>query len=142
MGAGAQVHELTLAVEGDDGVLRQIIDELHLIRLFLLLHEFDGFGAGQLEALQFQLFLADLAHFGLDLLQIAGGEGEGGVQIVIEAVVDTGADGQLHLGMQALDGLGQHVGAGVPVGLAVLLVFKGIDVFFAHGMILLVVGAG
>src|SRR5699024_2500566 len=53
-------------------------------------------------------------------------------------------DGQLHLGVQPLHGLGQDVGAGVPVGVAVLRVFKGIlIVFFGHFDCLLscVVGA-
>ena len=142
MRAGAQIHELALTVEGNNGVLRQIVDQLHLVGLLLLLHELDGFLTGQLEALQLQLLLADLPHLGFDLRQVFGGKGKGRVQIVIEAVVDAGADGQLHLRVQALHGLGQNVGAGMPVGLAVLLVFKGVDVFFAHGNILLVVGAG
>ena len=61
-----------------------------------------------------------------------GSKGEGGVKIVIPALVDGGADGQLHLGPQALDGLSHNVGAGVPEGLAVLRVFKGVQVFFRH----------
>ena len=71
--------------------------------------------------------------------QVVGSKGKGRVQIVVKAVVDAGADGQLHLRPQALHRLRQNVGAGMPVRLAVLLVFKGVDVFFAHGNILLVV---
>ena len=142
VGAGAQVNELALLVEGDVGILRQVVDQLDLIGLLLLLHILDGFLAGQLEALQLQLLLADLAHLRLDLRQVVGGKGERRIQIVVKAVVDAGADGQLHLGVQALHRLGQNVGAGVPVGLAVLFIFKGVDVFFAHGNILLVIGAG
>ena len=146
MGTGAQVHELSLLIEGDVGVGGQVVDQLHLVGLFLLLHELDGLGAGQLEALQLQLLLADLPHLCLDLRQVVGGKGKGRVQIVIKAVVDAGADGQLHLRVQALDGLGQDVGAGVPVGLAVLFVFKRkflvFLVDFAHSLFLLVIGAG
>ena len=142
MGAGAQVHELALLVEGDVGVLRQVVDEFHLVGLLLLLHELDGLGAGQLEALQLQLLLADLPHLCLDLRQVIGGKGKGCIQIVVKAVVDAGADGQLHLRPQALHRLGQNVGAGMPVRLAVLLVFKRVDVFLAHGTVLLVLGAG
>jgi len=140
--AGAQIHELALLIEGDVGVLRQVVDQLHLVGLFLLLHELDGLGAGQLEALQLQLLLADLPHLRLDLRQVLLREGERRVQIVIIAVVDGRSDGQLHLRPQPLHGLGQNVGAGVPVRLAVLLVFKRIDVLFAHDMLLLVIGAG
>ena len=142
VGAGAQVGKLTLLVEGDVGVLRQVVDQLHLVGLLLLLHELDGLGAGQLEALQLQLLLADLPHLCLDLRQVIGGKGKGCVQIVVKAVVDAGADGQLHLRPQALHRLRQNVGAGMPVRLAVLLVFKRVDVFLAHGTVLLVLGAG
>ena len=133
-GTGAQVGEVALLVEGDVGVLRQVLDELHLVGLLLLLHELDGLLTGQLKALQLQLLLADLAHLGLESSQILGGEGAGGVKIVVEPVLDAGADGQLHLGVQPLHGLGQHVGTGVPVGLAILRIFKGKLVldFFRH----------
>ena len=132
MGAGAQVGELPLLVEGDDGILGQIVDQLHLEGLAPLLHELDSLRPGQLEPLQLQLLLADLAHLRLQLGQLALGEGLGGVEIVVKAVVDAGADGQLHRGMEPLHGLGQHVGAGVPVGTAVLLIFKGVQIFFGH----------
>ena len=99
MGAGAQVGELALAVEADDGVLRQVVDQLHLVRLALLFHEGDGLGAGQLKALQLQLLLADLAHLGFQSLQVCRGEGDGSIEIIVKAIVDGGADGQLHLGV-------------------------------------------
>ena len=134
MGAGAEIRELALLVEGDMGVCGQVVDKLHLVGLCLLLHELQSLLPGQLEPLQLQLLLADLPHLGLDLLQVLGREGEGGVHVVVPALVDRGADGQLHLGPQALDRLGHHMGAGVPVGLAVLRVFKGkfIFDFFGH----------
>ena len=135
MGTGAQVGELALLVEGDVGVLGQVVDELHLEGLALLLHELQGLSTGQLEPLQLQLLFTNLPHLRLDLLQVLGGEGEGGVHVVVPALVDGGADGQLHLGPQALHRLGHDVGAGVPVGLAVLGIFKGKFVvfhFFGH----------
>ena len=124
VGAGAQVRELTLLIEGDDGILRQVVDQLDLVGLFLFLHELNGLGAGQLEALQLQLLLADLPHLGLDLGHVLRSKGKGCVHIVVPALLDGGADGQLHLGPQALDGLRHDVRAGVPVGLAVFLIFK------------------
>ena len=39
-------------------------------------------------------------------------------------------------------GLGQDVGAGVPIGPAVFLVFKGVRVFFAHDDSSLILGSG
>ena len=132
MGAGAQVGEIALGIEGDDGVLGQVVDELDLVGLVFSLHEGDGLGPGQLGALQMQALLADLLHLGLNGAQMLRGEAEVGVEVVVPALVDGGADGQLHLGIQALDGLGHHVGAAVPVGLAVGFVFKGVQIFFGH----------
>ena len=139
MGTGAQVGEVALLVEGDVGVLRQVLDELHLVGLLLLLHELDGLLTGQLKALQLQFLLADLAHLSLQGGQILGGEGAGGVKVIVEPVLNAGADGQLHLGVQPLHGLSQHVGAGMPIGLSVLGIFKGKFVldFFRHGVFLL-----
>ena len=134
---GAEVGELALGVEGDDRVLRQVVDELHLVGLALGLHVGDGLGSGLLGALQVQALLADLLHLGLDLLQVLVGEGEGGVKVVVPAQVDGGADGQLHLGPQTLDGLRHDVGAGVPIGLAVGFVFEGVEIFFGHCIFLL-----
>ena len=135
VGAGAQVGELALLVEGDDGVLGQVVDKLYLIGFVLLLHELHGLGPGQLKALQLQLFLADLPHLGFQLGQLGLGEGFGGVKVVVKPVLNGRADGQLHLGMEALHGLGQHVGAGVPVGLFVVGIFKGVQILVSHGMV-------
>ena len=46
MGTGAQVGELALLIEGDVGVLGQILDQLYLKGLRLLLHELDGLSPG------------------------------------------------------------------------------------------------
>ena len=133
MGTGAQVGELPLLVEGDHLPLGQVVDQLYLEGLALLLHKLERLGAGQLKPLKLQLLLADFSHLRLDLLQMFGSKGEGGVHIVVPALVNGGADGQLHFGPQALDRLGHDVGAGVPIGLAVGFVLKGIlVVFFRH----------
>ena len=78
VGTGAQVGELALLVEGDVRVLRQVVDELHLVGLLLLLHELDGLFPGQLEALQLQLLLADLPHLApRSRSRISGVKGKG-----------------------------------------------------------------
>ena len=97
MRAGAEVGELALGVEGDVRVGGQVVDELDLVRLVLFLHVFDSFLARQLKALELQLFLADLAHFGLDGIEMLLGKVERGVKVVVEAVVDRRADGELDL---------------------------------------------
>ena len=124
MGACAQVGELALLVEADDGVFGQVVDELYLVRL--VLHQLQRFRTGQLEPFQLQLFLADLPHLRFDLGQDLRREGSGGVDVIVKAVVNGGADGQLHIGIETLDRLGENVGTGVPVSLAILFVFKGV----------------
>ena len=130
VGACAEVGELALLIEADGRVLGQVVDELDLERLVLFLHKLDGLGARQLKALELELFLADLAHLRLDLAEVLRREGERGEQVIIETVVDARADGELYLGPKALDGLRQHVGAGMPIGLTVLGIFKRELVFF------------
>ena len=70
MGSGAEVGKIALLVEGNHGVLGKVVDQLHFVRLGLVLHELDCFGTGQFKAFQLQLFLADFAHFGFQLLQL------------------------------------------------------------------------
>ena len=130
--ASAEVGKLALRVERDVRVLGQIVDQLDLIRLVLFLHIFDGLFPRQLEALQLQLFLADLAHLGLNGVKIFLREVERRVKVVIEAVVDGRADGELDFGPQTLDGLRHDVGTGVPVRFAVLRVFKREFIVFRH----------
>ena len=129
MRAGAQIGELALLVEAYGRIFRQIPDELDLVGLVLLLHELYGLFAGQLEALYGQLLLAYLAHLCLELLEDLGGEGDVGVDIVVEAVVYSRADGQLGLGVQALHRLGEDVAGAVTVGIPVLFVFKRVKAF-------------
>ena len=125
MRACAKVHEFALAVEADDGILRQVADELHLVGLAEFFHVGDSFCAGQLKALEREVFLFDLHKLFLDGLKVSEGEGFRRVEIVIEAVVDRGADGELHIRVQALYGLRQHVGSGVAVCPAAAFVCKG-----------------
>ena len=130
MRPGAKVGELALAVEGNDGVLRQIVDQLDLVGLLRLFHERDSLGTGQLKALELQLFLADLAHFLLDGFKVVGREGMLAVNVVIEALFDRGADGELCARVQAADRLRHDVRAGMMVRFAVFGIFPAVSVLF------------
>src|SRR4051794_25760307 len=65
--------------------------------------------------------LDDLAHAGLDLLEVIGCERPRYVEVVVEAVGDRRADAELRLGEQVLDRLREHVRAGVTKNSASLL---------------------
>src|SRR5699024_10994522 len=108
-----------------------------LVRLVLLFHQLAGLGARQLEALERELLLADLTHLSLERVQILLREGERRIEIVVEAVFDRRADGELDLGIQALDRLREDVGYRMAVGVAVFRVFKRVLVFFGHNCFLL-----
>ena len=116
VGAAAQVHEVVAGVVHGDGLaLGQVVDELFLIflaledmkRLFLA-HHLAGPGL---------LAFHDLLHLLLDGGEVLGADAPGQQEIVIHAVGDLRADGDLHI-LPAEDfhhGLGQYVGQRVAV---------------------------
>ena len=142
MRTGAEVRELALGVERNVRVNRQIVDQLDLVRLVLFFHILDGFLARQLKALKLQLFLADLAHLPFQLFHDLGRKRKRRVEVVVKAVVDRRTDRELHLRVQPLDRLRQNVRTGVPVGSAVLFVFKREFIVFCHDGCLLPIGSG
>ena len=93
VGSAAEVGELALLVDGNDGVGRQLGDDLDLVVLAHLLEEADGLVARQLAARDFVGLLDDLGHLGLDAGQVLGGEGFGQVEVVVVAVGERRADG-------------------------------------------------
>jgi len=62
-------------------------------------------------------------------------EGERCIEVVIEAVFDSRADGQLDLRVQTLYRLSEDVGNRVTVRVTVFLVFKRVLVVLRHGFI-------
>ena len=133
MGAGAEVGELALLVEGHLGAALGVLgDELQLVGL--LSHELLGLGLVQLKALDGVGLLDDLVHLGLELGQLLRAEGRLDIDVVVEAVINGRADGQLGLGVEALDRLGQDMGGGVVEGLLAVRVLKGQDLQGAVGV--------
>ena len=109
MRAGTEIHELSLLIEADLLALRQILNQLYLIGLTLFLHEGDRLVPGLREAHDFQVLLDDLLHLRLDLFKIVRGKRRLKVHVVVEAVRDGGADGQLDARIQTLHRLGHHM---------------------------------
>ena len=137
VGAGAQVGEVPLLVKADVLALAGVLlDELLLIGLAG--HQLLGLAGGQGKALQGQVLLDDFLHLGLDFGQVLGGEGLLHVKVVIEAVLNGGANGELGAGVQAHHGLGHDVGGGVPIGVLALGRVEGEDL---QGAVLLDGGA-
>ena len=128
MGAGAEVGKLTLLIEADDGVFRQVLNQLNLVRLALFLHQCDCLSTGQLKTFERQCFFNDLLHLSFNLGQIVSGDGGLGIYVVVEAVGNRRTDCQLDFRPEAFDRLCHDVGSGMAQGRQAFLVLCGQDV--------------
>ena len=123
----AQIDEIALAVEADLLACRDLADIFGLVALADAGEEGDRGVA--LPDLAGDLLVAadDLAHPLLDLLEVFRGERLVAGEIVIEAGLGRGAEGDLGLGIKLLDRLGHHVGGVVAQDLEPLGRFAGDD---------------
>ena len=108
MRPAAEVDEIALAVEGHGGRI-DAAQDLHLERLAPLLEEPDRRLARHLLADERMIGEDDLAHRGFDPLEISGSERRRLQEVVVEAILDGRADGDLDLGEQPLHRLRHDV---------------------------------
>jgi len=112
--AAAQVGEVSLGVEAHrPDIGGQVLDQLHLVGLALLFEKLDRLFAADLTAREGLVLCGDLGHPLLYLFQVLGREGGLAVEIVVEAVLDGGADRDLDVREQLLDRFGHDVGNAV-----------------------------
>ena len=116
MWSGTQIHELALLIKADGLLVRQVLNQLHLIRLGLFLHGPDRLIPWQHKWLNRKIFLYDLCHLSFQLLQILRRESALPVKIIVKPVVNGWSDCQLCLRIQPLHCLCQHVGCCVADG--------------------------
>ena len=109
----AQVGELAFGVQRHVLVRRDRRDDLGLVVFADRLEVRDGFVARQHLAGDRLVLLGELRHLLLDGLQVVRGERALVREVVVETVVDHGADGDLRFREQFLDGIGQQVGGRV-----------------------------
>ena len=109
-----QFDEITLLIEGNGLALRQILNQLHLVRLFPILHHLNRFFPRQCKVLQTVALLDDFLHLLLDLVQILPGQRRH-VEVIVESGVDGRSDGQLCLRVQVQHRLRQNVRTGVAI---------------------------
>ena len=124
MRARAQIHELSLAVKADHRVLRQILDQLHLIVLVSLLHEGDRLIAGKRKALQRQTLLHDFLHFLFNGGKILAGNWLLKLEIIVKPVFNGRSDRQLRIRIQALYRLSQNMRSRMTEGSRSVLIRK------------------
>ena len=116
MRPAAEIDPGTLAIEGDGLALRQVLDQFHLVLLARSPEVGDGGVAIPDLALEGGVALDDLAHARLDPRQIVQAERLVAGEVVVEAVLDRGPDGDLGAGEQLLHSLGHQVGGVVADG--------------------------
>jgi hypothetical protein len=95
--------------------------------------ELQGLRVGDLVAQEGLALPDDLAHLGVQALEVLGGEGApvGQLEVVVEAVLDGRPDGEGGTGEQLEHGLGEHVRGRVPDRVAAPLAVRGDD---RHGV--------
>ncbi|MNS67489.1 hypothetical protein D3C72_1007440 [compost metagenome] len=119
VGATAQVAPVALAVNGDGrvGVLREdILENLGLVGLALaaeLGSQRADLAGRHHAAVHVELGLGEALHLFFDLLEVFGGEGALVVEVVEEAGIGDGADGDHRALEEVLDGVGHQVGGAV-----------------------------
>ena len=123
----AQVHETPFAVEGDAFLGRNGRDDLGLVLLADGLEVLDGLLAVPFLAHHGLVQLGQLVHALFNGCQILGRERALVRKVVVEAVLDDRADGDLRLGEQVLHGVGHQVCRGVPDDVQAFRVLVGDD---------------
>ena len=139
MRPATQVDPLALAIQTDGLVRGNAGDDLGLVVLAQAFEVGHCLIARQHTAHHRFVLGGQLGHALFDRGQVVGGEGALVRKVVIKAVVDHRADGDLRLREQFLDGVGQQVGGGVADQLQAIGVFGGDD---GQGSVLLDAKAG
>ena len=111
--ATTQVEPSALPVQRNIFAGRNRVDDLRFVVLAHAFEQGNGFVAGNDAALHFEVRLGQFLHLGLDLLEVFRMERAFEREVVIEAVVDHGADGDLRRRVQRLHGLRQQVSRGM-----------------------------
>ncbi len=131
MRTGTEISKISLLIEGNNGILRQILYQLYLIAFSPFLKHFDGVLTADLFADQGNILLYDPLHFLLNVPQIGISEALLHIDIVVEAVFNRRSDGQLNplIPVKMLDSLSHHMRSGVPESPAALRILKGQKIY-------------
>ena len=109
----AQVEPVALPVQADVFVRGDARDDLGLVVLAELLERLDRRVARHQPALDLEVGLGELVHLRFELREVFRREGPAEGEVVVEAVLDHGTDGDLRFGVDSLHGLRQQVRRGV-----------------------------
>ncbi len=127
VGTAAQVHPGALAVDANLLALGQFLNDLDLVVLPHIAEFFHRVLTAHHQALYRQVVVDDLRHALFDFLEVFRRKTMAGGEVVVEAVFDDRADGDLGAGVQFLHGHGQQVGGGMTNDLQAFLIAVGDD---------------
>mgnify|MGYP001553040669 CR=1 FL=1 len=127
MGAPAEVFPVALPVNGDLFARGDAGDDLGLVFLAESTEVFHRIVPLHDLPADRHVRLRELFHTAFDGFEIFRRERPLEGEVVVEAVLDHGSDGDLGLGIEILDRLGQEVGRGMTDDLDALLVPRGHD---------------
>ncbi len=70
-----------------------------------------GFFPRDIDSFEGMIFLDNFEHFGFDFGEVIGSEGSFSMEVVVEAVIDGGSEGDEGFGVEGLDGFCEDMGA-------------------------------
>ncbi len=113
MRTAAEIDEITLAVDADDGVLRKLAENLELVGLAPLAHEALGLSPRELLAAHGKRGPGDRTHTLFDFRKILIAQRRRRLDVVVEPVLDGRTDSETRPGVEFLQGLRQKMRRGV-----------------------------
>ena len=105
MGPATEIHPLTLLVDRDFLVARQVLNDLHLVVLAHVTKDLDGLFARAHNALNGQIVCSDLQHALLDIFEVFRRKVMTRRKVVVKAVLNRRTYGDLRTGKELLHGL-------------------------------------
>ena len=114
MRSRAQINKIPLFIEGNLRILRQIINQLHLVRFLLLLHHLNCLRARHGKAGEFRTLLDNFLHLRLKLIKCLAVKWRA-VKIIVKPIVNRRSNRKFCLRVKALYCLRQYMGSRVAV---------------------------
>ena len=113
MRSGAQIDKTALIIERNLRILRQVLNQFHLIRLTFFLHKADGFFPRHREPLYLMPLFDDLLHLRFQFVQIFSGK-RLRIKIIIKTLVNRRAYRHLCVREQSFDRFRHHMRCRMP----------------------------
>ncbi len=132
MRSAAQIRKIALAVQRNDFAFRQIINDFGFVMFAFVREKLDSFITRHNHALQLFVAFDDFMHFLFDFCKIISGKRLFARKVIIKAVFNSRADGNLNVRPQFFDGLSHNVRAGVAQNVQALFILTGDD---SHGCV-------